>query len=65
MNITTTTVYAVDHEGIDYEFRYNGSLTVNVYVGVNGEFVEADVFTLSTAGDENVRTAIAEYLASE
>lgn len=32
--------------GVDYQFRYNGSLTVQVWAGTDPDFTEVDVFTL-------------------
>lgn len=63
----TAVTIPVHHEptGVDYQFRYNGSLTVNVWAGIDPDFTEVDVFTLSEP-TRDIAVLIAharEYLA--
>lgn len=47
---TTVQINLQHHDeptGLDWQFRYNGSLTVNVWAGLDPDYSEVDVFTLN------------------
>lgn len=64
VNITESTVFEFETpDGTPIECRYNGSLTINVYiVDVQGRRHEADVITLMEPGVDRARAAIARRL---
>lgn len=68
-DIRTTIVFdAETFDGYPMQFRYNGSLTINVYTGLrddDGEFidpVEVDIMTLSEPSIDHARAAVQEWL---
>jgi len=69
-NITTYTLFIAETHIGTHQFRYNGSLTVNVYIELGDEsqfgltYAEVDVFTLSEPGIDNALQAVQEYVAA-
>lgn len=68
-DIRTTIVFDVEtSDGYPMQFRYNGSLTINVYTGLiddDGEFidpVEIDVITLSEPSLALARSTVEEWV---
>lgn len=65
-DIITTIVFDTNTaDGYPLQFRYNGSLTINVYTGLRDgrsgpleDEVEIDVITLSEPGVTNAREAV-------
>ena len=64
--VTTTTVYAVtEDDGRCWEFRYNDSLTINVWAcdDDGNPIAEVDVMTLGEPSHTEARTRVDEWLA--
>ena len=72
-DIITTTVFDTNTaDGYPLQFRYNGSLTINVFTGLReGRYgpledeVEIDVMTLSDPGVDNARRAVEGWLGAD
>lgn len=65
--ITKTILYSVENaRGTRAEFRYNGSLTIGVFlIDHKGHPHEVDVMGLSQPGEDRALAAIEEYLGDE
>jgi hypothetical protein len=72
-DIITTIVFDTQTaDGYPLQFRWNGSLTINVFTGLReGEYgpledeVEIDVMTLSESSMANARRAVEEWLGAD
>lgn len=65
-NLTATTVFTVvEDDGRRWEFRYNDSLTVNVWSCDDDgtPIAEVDVITLSEPSRDDARLAVEDWLA--
>lgn len=70
-DIRTTIVFDTEtYDGYPMQFRYNGSLTINVYTGLreDGQFIDAvevDVMTLSEPSMTGARMAVEAWLIDQ